>query len=173
LKISKEKKMKLKVLPLTQAAFAPYGDVIETQGKDFFHINDGQTERYHDLANIDVIEQARPLISINRAQALDFPLTVKQLERHPLGSQAFVPMNGEAFLIVVALGDGKPEQSTLRAFFTNGLQGVNYNRNVWHHPLFAWKTVTNFLTIDRGGLNNCDVAELPPYELELSKDAVH
>lgn len=165
--------MKLKVLPLTQADFSPYGDVIETHGKDFFHINDGQTERYHDLAKIDVIEQDRALISINRAQPLDFPLTVKLLERHPLGSQAFVPMNGEPFLVVVALGDDEPDRQTLRAFVTNGRQGVNYNRNVWHHPLFAWKTTTDFLTVDRGGQNNCDVADLPPYQLELCDGTNH
>ncbi|PQN12277.1 ureidoglycolate lyase, partial [Shigella flexneri] len=130
--------MKLQVLPLSQEAFSAYGDVIETQQRDFFHINNGLVERYHDLALVEILEQDRTLISINRAQPANLPLTIHELERHPLGIQAFIPMKGEVFVVVVALGDDKPDLSTLRAFITNGEQGVNYHRNVWHHPLFAW-----------------------------------
>lgn len=103
----------------------------------FFHINNGLVERYHDLALVEILEQDRTLISINRAQPANLPLTIHELERHPLGTQAFIPMKGEVFVVVVALGDDKPDLSTLRAFITNGEQGVNYHRNVWHHPLFA------------------------------------
>ncbi|EPW3416670.1 ureidoglycolate lyase [Shigella flexneri] len=157
--------MKLQVLPLSQEAFSAYGDVIETQQRDFFHINNGLVERYHDLALVEILEQDRTLISINRAQPANLPLTIHELERHPLGTQAFIPMKGEVFVVVVALGDDKPDLSTLRAFITNGEQGVNYHRNVWHHPLFAWQRVTNFLTIDRGGSDNCDVESIPEQEL--------
>ncbi|MVX87981.1 ureidoglycolate lyase, partial [Escherichia coli] len=129
--------MKLQVLPLSQEAFSAYGDVIETQQRDFFHINNGLVERYHDLANVEILEQDRTLISINPAQPAVMPLVIHELERHPLGSQAFIPMKGEAFVVVVALGEDEPDLSTLRAFITNGDQGVNYHRNVWHHPLFA------------------------------------
>ena len=130
--------MKLQVLPLSQEAFSAYGDVIETQQRDFFHINNGLVERYHDLALVEILEQDRTLISINRAQPANLPLTIHELERHPLGTQAFI---------------------------TNGEQGVNYHRNVWHHPLFAWQRVTDFLTIDRGGSDNCDVESIPEQEL--------
>ena len=144
--------MKLQVLPLSQEAFSAYGDVIETQQRDFFHINNGLVERYHDLALVEILEQDRTLISINRAQPANLPLTI-------------IPMKGEVFVVVVALGDDKPDLSTLRAFITNGEQGVNYHRNVWHHPLFAWQRVTDFLTIDRGGSDNCDVESIPEQEL--------
>ncbi|EFH5165173.1 ureidoglycolate lyase [Escherichia coli] len=157
--------MKLQVLPLSQEAFSAYGDVIETQQRDFFHINNGLVERYHDLALVEILEQDRTLISINRAQPANLPLTIYELERHPLGTQAFIPMKGEVFVVVVALGDDKPDLSTLRAFITNGEQGVNYHRNVWHHPLFVWQRVTDFLTIDRGGSDNCDVESIPEQEL--------
>lgn len=157
--------MKLEVLPLNQHTFSAYGDVIETDKRDFFHINDGLVERYHDLANVEVLEQDRTLISINRAQPAAMPIVVHELERHPLGTQAFMPMNGEAFVVIVALGEDKLDLSTLKAFITNGQQGVNYHRNVWHHPLFAWQTVTNFLTVDRGGSDNCDVESIPAHEL--------
>ena len=160
--------MELPVYPLTQAAFAVYGDVIETTGRDFFHINDGKVERYHDLTNVEILGQDRPLVSINRAQPAPLPIVVTQLEKHPLGSQAFVPMQGERFIVIVAAGGETPDISTLKAFITNGLQGVNYHRNVWHHPLFAFETVTNFLTVDRGGADNCDISQLPQgYQLIL------
>ncbi|EMK4942677.1 ureidoglycolate lyase, partial [Escherichia coli] len=91
--------MKLQVLPLSQEAFSAYGDVIETQQRDFFHINNGLVERYHDLALVEILEQDRTLISINRAQPANLPLTIYELERHPLGTQAFIPMKGEVFVV--------------------------------------------------------------------------
>lgn len=92
--------MKLEVLPLDQKTFSAYGDVIETQEREFFHINNGLVERYHDTAKVEVLEQDRTLISINRAQPAAMPIVVHELERHPLGTQAFVPMNGEALSLL-------------------------------------------------------------------------
>lgn len=160
--------MKLEVLPLTRDAFRPYGDVIETEGQDFFHINDGKVQRFHDLAMVETLQQDRTLISINRAQPAALPIIVTELERHPLGTQAFVPLRGEAFVVVVAAGGDEPDMNTLRAFISNGRQGVNYHRNVWHHPLFAWQTETDFLTVDRGGKDNCDVVKIPTVELSFA-----
>lgn len=160
--------MKLEVLPLSREAFRPYGDVIETDGQDFFHINEGKVQRFHDLALVEVLEQPRTLISINKAQPAALPIIVTELERHPLGTQAFIPLGGEAFVVVVALGGDTPDETTLRAFISNGKQGVNYHRNVWHHPLFAWQSVTDFLTVDRGGKDNCDVAKVGPKELHFA-----
>ena len=157
--------MKLKVLPLDAESFAPYGDVIETAGRDFFHINNGLVERYHALGKADILKQDQALISINRAEPLPEPLMINVLERHPLGSQAFFPLNGESFVMVVATGEQEPDPESIRAFITNGRQGVNYYRNVWHYPLFAWQTTTDFLTIDRGGNDNCDVATIATREL--------
>ncbi|WP_176364635.1 ureidoglycolate lyase, partial [Escherichia coli] len=71
--------------------------------------------------------------SINRAHPANLPLTIHELERHPQGTQAFIPKKGEVFVVVVALGADQPDLSTLRAFITNGEQGVIYHRNVWHH----------------------------------------
>ncbi|OON42222.1 ureidoglycolate hydrolase [Izhakiella australiensis] len=160
--------MKLKVLPLTREAFSPYGDVIETAGNDYFHINDGAVERYHDLAKVDILKQDRALISINRAQPATLPIVISLLERHPLGSQAFIPLNGEPFVVIVACGDSEPDPDTLRAFISNGQQGINYRRNVWHHPLFAWQKQTDFLTVDRAGQDNCEVMSIPGCELSFA-----
>ncbi|WP_092876157.1 ureidoglycolate lyase [Izhakiella capsodis] len=157
--------MKINVLPLNRTAFSPYGDVIETAGNDYFYINDGTVERYHDLAKVDILKQDRALISINRAQPVKLPLVFSRLERHPLGSQAFIPMNGEPFVVIVATGDTEPDLDTLRAFISNGHQGVNYHRNIWHHPIFGWQKQIDFLTVDRAGQDNCDVMSISDCEL--------
>ena len=90
----------LMIEPLTKEAFAPFGDVIETDGSDHFMINNGSTMRFHKLATVETAEpEDKAIISIFRADALDMPLTVRMLERHPLGSQAFIPLLGNPFLI--------------------------------------------------------------------------
>ncbi|WP_431223411.1 ureidoglycolate lyase [Serratia sp. L9] len=155
--------MDLIAVELTPEAFAPYGNVLQIEGSPFFHINDGKTERYHDLAKVEVSDNHRVLVSINRSEPCALPMEFSVLEKHPLSSQAFMPMKGERFVVIVAEageGDDIP-LSTLRAFITNGKQGVNYHRNVWHHPLFAFGEVTDFFTVDRGGADNCIVRQLP------------
>jgi ureidoglycolate lyase len=144
--------------PLSKAAFAPFGDVIETAGSEHFMINNGSTMRFHRLADVETASpDDRAIISIFRAEALARPLTVRMLERHPLGSQAFVPLRGQPFLIVVApLGD-VPQADRIRAFISDGQQGVNYHRGVWHHPVLTLAPSDDFLVIDRSGEgNNCD-----------------
>ncbi len=155
--------LSLNVEPLTREAFAQFGDVIETRGAAQCPINEGTSQRFHDLATIDVLEnEGRPLVNIFRAQPQVLPLRIRALERHPLSSQAFMPLNGQRFLVVVApKGDHDPSGS-VRAFVTDGRQGVNFHRGVWHHGLIALGTESEFLVIDRGGPDeNCDVLELP------------
>ncbi|UTV29694.1 ureidoglycolate lyase [Photobacterium atrarenae] len=149
---------RLTITPLTQEAFAPFGDVIEVENRDYFMINNGSTRRYHQLAETDVAEQGgRAIISIFQATPLVYPLTVSMLERHPLGSQAFVPLLGQPYLIVVAPKGDDPQLSQCRAFYSNGRQGVNYHKGVWHHPVLALTDQDQFLIVDRAGEgNNCD-----------------
>ncbi|MDX1730031.1 MAG: ureidoglycolate lyase [Aurantimonas coralicida] len=137
--------------PLTREAFAPFGDVIETDGAAHFPINGGTTTRFHDLAHVDVAtEGGRPLISIFRGQAFAFPVEIRMMERHPLGSQAFVPLQPVPFLVVVAPDrDGQPGEP--QAFLAAPGQGVNYARNVWHHPLVSLSQTSDFVVVDRGG----------------------
>lgn len=152
----------LRIERLTRDAFAPFGDVIELDGARHYPINEGTTERYHDLAKVDVnTHGGRPLINVFRAQPRAWPIEIAMMERHPLGSQAFVPLSDAPYLIVVApAGDLDPAK--LRAFSTRGWQGVNYARGVWHHPLLALERVSDFLVFDRGGDGpNCDEAALP------------
>ncbi|PXX43442.1 MULTISPECIES: ureidoglycolate lyase [Aquitalea] len=145
---------------LSKEAFAPFGDVIEIEGSDWFPINNGSTQRYHKLGMVEVVgEDGLPAISMARGAAFDFPLSISMLERHPLGSQSFIPCNGVPFIVVVApsLPNGLPDESGLRAFHAYSDQGVNYRRGCWHHPLISLGREGDFIVVDRvGSGHNCD-----------------
>ncbi|MHA6907671.1 ureidoglycolate lyase [Ralstonia pseudosolanacearum] len=156
-----EARTALAIEPLTREAFAPFGDVIELEGARQFPINQGTTTRFHDLANVEVGEGGRALINLFRGQPRALPFEVTMLERHPRGSQAFIPLNERPYLIVVAPA-GALDPARLRAFVTRGWQGVNYAPGVWHHPLLALDVVSDFIVVDRGGEGpNCDEQDLP------------
>jgi ureidoglycolate lyase len=148
--------IRLETAPLTAGAFAPFGDVIETAGRQPRSINQGTTERYHDLASIE-LGGGHPLLNIFVAQPLPLPLRITMIERHPLGSQAFVPLDSADFLVVVAAPCDRPKPNDLRAFLAAKGQGVNYAPGVWHHPVIALGQETRFLVFDRGGEDaDCD-----------------
>jgi ureidoglycolate lyase len=149
----------LTVEPLTREGFAPFGDVIAAEGaQQAYAINSGTTQRFHDLAEIDTTRDGgRTIVSLFRAQPRELPFVVTMLERHPLGSQAFVPLSARPYLVVVATDPS----ATPRAFLARDGQGVNYRPGTWHHPLLALDAVSDFLVIDRAGPgNNCDEVEL-------------
>lgn len=142
----------LTVRELKRSTFAPYGDVIETDGTKSFFINQGTTERFHDLAKVDVSDQAgRPLISIFRGQAFSLPIAIKMMERHPLGSQAFIPISPYPWLLVVAPAQKDGSPGVPEAFLAGSHQGVSYRKGVWHHPLLSLQKTSDFLVVDRGG----------------------
>lgn len=148
----------LTIEPLTKEAFEPFGQVIETEGSDHFPINNGSTQRFHQLATVELNRQEdQAIISIFKADTLRYPLEIKMLERHPQGSQAFIPMERQRFLIVVAPPADQPNPNEIRAFISNGRQGLNYGKGVWHHPILALENDSDFLIVDRKGEgNNCD-----------------
>ncbi|OLO09938.1 ureidoglycolate hydrolase [Chromohalobacter japonicus] len=144
--------------PLTAEAFAPFGDVIDARVSESFAINGGRTQRYHDLARIETLgEGARPLISLFVSQPVALPLSLALLERHPLGSQAFMPLHGERFIVVVAPPSETIDPASVRAFVTDGRQGVNYRAGTWHAIHSVLDVEGEFLVVDRGGAgDNCD-----------------
>jgi ureidoglycolate lyase len=155
----------LTIEPLTAEAFRPFGDVIEASDTaHHFTINEGFAERYHDLARVDTAgEGGHTLVSIFRAVPRTFPLAITVMERHPLGSQAFVALAPRPFLVVVAAPGDAPGPPDIRCFLAQAGQGVNYARGTWHHPLIAVDAPGDFLVIDRGGpaaQGNCDEAAL-------------
>ncbi|MCJ8274347.1 MAG: ureidoglycolate lyase [Psychrosphaera sp.] len=136
--------------------------MIEVNDKaNHFAINDGFTQRYHDLAKVDVTNQnGRTLINIFRSTPLAQPVAIKMMERHPLASQAFIPMGDEPYLVVVA-PKGELDTSKIEVFLASSNQGVNYHTGTWHHYCLALNQPSDFLVVDRGGEgDNCDVATL-------------
>lgn len=154
---------KITLTPLTAEAFKPYGDVIETESRDYFMINNGSTRRYHQLGDVDTSDEAgNTIISIFQATPVQYPLRVTMMERHPLGSQAFMPLLGNPYLILVAqltgdLETDKLNPENIRGFISNGKQGVNYHKGVWHHPVLAFTgAINNKELILVGEGNNCE-----------------
>ncbi len=157
--MSSSKANVLIVEPLTGAAFAPFGDVISAAAStQMFFINDGTAQRFHALGNVDCSDQnGHPVISVVRAQPRALPFEICMLERHPLGSQAFVPQSTAGYLVVVA----ESPTHAPRAFFAANGAGVNFHRGTWHHPLLALNAITDFIVIDRAGEgDNCEEVEL-------------
>jgi len=149
---------RLKLNPLTAEAFEPFGDIIQADGVSPQSINYGHTLKYADLARIDTGESGgETTIHLYRSQAATLPFPVERMERHPLGSQAFMPLHPRPFPVIVASpGDG-PDIQAVRGFITNGKQGVNIHRGVWHHHLISLKGICDYLVIDRAGPQiNCD-----------------
>lgn len=153
---------RLRIEPLTKQAFAPFGEVIEAEGSSCYPINAGTTERYHRLATVEGSGPDPVIgISIFRGDGFQFPLHLSVLERHPIGSQAFFPVSGSDYLVVVAEGGDKPDFATIRAFLAKPTQGVNYRSGTWHHPLLCLEREGDFLVVDRvDGLPNCDEVPL-------------
>ena len=147
---------------LTRENFAVFGDVIEVNDNTKnFSINDGFTQRYHDLAEVDVTQKnGRTLINIFRSTPLQQPVKIKMMERHPLSSQAFIPMGQQPFLVVVA-PKGEFDVTKIEVFLALSNQGVNYHKGTWHHYCLALHQVSDFIVVDRGGAgDNCDAIEL-------------
>ncbi len=141
--------MKIKAEVLTAQAFAPYGELIEPAGQPDMIINQGMCGRYHDLAKLDFAD-GRAGISLFDARACAFPYDLDLVERHPLGSQAFIPVNGVPFLVTVAAdADGTPVN--IRAFVTSPGQSVNLHRNIWHGVLAPIGSDGQYVVIDRIG----------------------
>jgi ureidoglycolate lyase len=136
--------------PLTAAAFAGFGDVIEAGAEPTVLINRGMCGRFHDLAALDFGPGGRAGISVFRGKPYPLPLTLDMVERHPLGSQAFLPLSGDPYLVVVAEDDGGAPVRP-RAFLGGAGQGVNYRRNTWHGVLTPIGRVASFAVVDRIG----------------------
>lgn len=153
----------LRPQPLTSEMFAPFGEVIQRDGARHYPINGGTAERFHDLARIEPGPDGHVIVSIVRSQPRIAPMSLTMMERHPLGSQAFIPLQAMPYLVVVAESlPGLRQPGAMHAFLARGDQGVNYGPGVWHHPLFALHQTSDFLVIDRQGLGaNCEEFTLP------------
>lgn len=141
----------IKAVPLTKEAFAPFGEVIEKTGSKSFLINNGNCRRHHALAQADVTGDAgEVIISIFEGTPYTLPHKVDLVERHPLGSQAFYPLGGNDWLVIVCSDEGGMPVDP-KAFLASAEQGINLKRGVWHGVLTPLYEPSDFLVVDRGG----------------------
>lgn len=135
--------------PLTADAFAPFGDVLELTDRDSLTINAGMCQRHHDLAQLD-FGDGRAGISLFDGKARQFPYVLDLVERHPLGSQAFIPMNGVPLLVTVCPDDGGTP-GTPRAFVMRSDQAINLHKGTWHGVLAPIGAQGLYAVVDRVG----------------------
>jgi ureidoglycolate lyase len=143
---------------LTAEAFTPYGDVVESSEQQVAAMNAESFQRFDDLCAVEA-NDGHVAISIARCRTITtLPHSFDMIERHPHGSQAFVPLTPCRMMVVVAPAGEPAGAADLRAFISNGRQGINYHRGTWHMPLIAFDAGQEFLIIDRvGDSPNCDL----------------
>jgi len=139
---------------ITKENFSIFGDLISSDNINPININVGYAKRFDNLANINTSENGgKVIISIFSALKRSFPMSIDMMEKHPLGSQAFIPMKETTFLSFVAPPGNVPEINKIQSFIIPPKNGINYNSGVWHFPLISTED-TNFLVIDRKGSGN-------------------
>jgi len=149
------KTIRLQLAPLTDEAFAPFGSVIQRQGHFPEEINYGTTRKYARLAEIDAGDPGGPvLVHIYRSRPVSLPFRIEIMENHPLGSQAFIPLHKRPFPIVVAPPAEQLDIESIRGFLSNGEQGVNLRKGVWHHYQLSLDETSDYIVIDHRGVEN-------------------
>ena len=134
--------------------FKKFGDLISTRKRRPIKINNGYANRYDNLCKINTsTKNGNTIVSIFSAKKREFPMNIRMMEKHPLGSQAFIPMKESTFLIFVAPRGEKPNVKKIESFIVPKQTGVNYKPGIWHFPLISKKKM-NFLVVDRKGKGN-------------------
>ena len=138
-------------IEINKLNFAPYGDLISTKNISPIDINAGYAKRFDNLANLNTSQdEGKTIVSIFSALKRAFPMTIDMMEKHPLGSQAFIPMKETTFLCFVAPPGESPDINKIQSFIIPPKTGINYKPGIWHFPLISTED-TNFLVIDRKG----------------------
>ena len=144
-------KMIIKPKKITRKNFKKFGDVISTKKIKSININNGYAKRFDEIAKLDTSsENGETTISIFSALKRSFPMKIDMMEKHPLGSQAFIPMKETNFIAFVAPSGDKPEISKIESFIVSPGMGINYKPDIWHFPLISTENM-NFLVVDRKG----------------------
>ena len=134
---------------ITKENFSLFGDIISTRSAKPIDINAGYAKRFDDLANINTYkDNGKTIVSIFSAKKRNFPMKIDMMEKHPLGSQAFIPMKETTFLVLVAPKGKEPNVNKIKSFIVPKQTGVNYKPGIWHFTLISTED-TNFLVIDR------------------------
>ena len=145
--------MKITIKPkiINKKNFSKFGQIIDTSKKTYFRINNGYAKRYDNLGKINTsTKKGKAIVSIFSAKKRRFPMKIDMMEKHPLGSQAFIPMKETTFLCFVAPTGDSPDINKIQSFIVPPKNGINYKPGIWHFPLISTED-TNFLVIDRKG----------------------
>ena len=143
--------MIIKPINITKENFLEFGDIISSKDVSPININNGYAKRLNDLAKVNTDKnQGKTCISIFSALKRSFPMEIDMMEKHPLGSQAFIPMKETIFLSFVAPAGDLPDVNKIKSFIVPPKMGINYKPGIWHFPLISTED-TNFLVIDRKG----------------------
>ena len=141
----------IKAKKITKKNFSKFGQIIDTSKKNPININNGYAKRFDNLINVDTSKKrGKAIVSIFNAKKRKFPMKIDMMEKHPLGSQAFIPMEDTKFLIFVAPKGDKPDINKIQSFVVPRQTGINYKTGIWHVPLISTKNM-NFLVVDRKG----------------------
>lgn len=147
----------LNPIALSKENFLDYGEVLSTNDSESIIINDGYAQKHFNLCTLDSTQNnGKSTIHFYLAKQRKFPLSINMLEKHPYFSQTFIPRSTNPFLVLVCLGEKEPDLSTLKAFITDGNQGVHYKRGIWHFPLISIEDNEQFIVIDR---TDCGIEE--------------
>ena len=138
-------------IKITRKNFTEFGDLISSEDINPIDINAGYAKRFDNLANINSSKDGgKTIVSIFSALKRNFPMKIDMMEKHPLGSQAFIPMKETTFLCFVAPTGESPEIDKIQSFIIPPKTGINYKPGIWHFPLISTED-TDFLVIDRKG----------------------
>ena len=141
----------IKPIKITRENFTEFGDLISSEDINPIDINAGYAKRFDNLANINTSkDEGKTIVSIFSALKRSFPMKIDMMEKHPLGSQAFIPMKETTFIAFVAPANDKPEISKIESFIISPGMGINYKPGIWHFPLISTENM-NFLVVDRKG----------------------
>ena len=141
----------IKPVKISRSNFSSYGDLISTDDINPMNINEGYAKRFDNLANLDTSKDSgKTIVSIFSALKRTFPMKIHMMEKHPLGTQAFIPMKETTFLTFVAPSGESPEIDKIQSFIIPAKMGINYKPGIWHFPLISTENI-NFLVIDRKG----------------------
>jgi len=141
----------IKPIEITRKNFAAYGDLISSDNIKPIDINAGYAKRFDNLANINTSRDGgKTIVSIFSTLKRTFPMKIDMMEKHPLGSQAFIPMKETNFIVLVAPPGDKPKINKIESFVVSRGIGINYKPDIWHFPLISTENI-NFLVIDRKG----------------------
>ena len=144
----------IKPIKITRSNFSVYGDLISIEGVDPININAGYAKRFDDLADLNTSKkEGKAIVSIFSSLKRTFPMKIDMMEKHPLGSQAFIPMEDTKFFVFVAPKGNKPNINKIKSFIVPKQTGINYKAGIWHFPLISIKNM-NFLIVDRKGKGN-------------------